>query len=69
MKNANLCIFGVKIAVSAYFELMRQLVQLNPAITDFRGPTIFIHYRWISAIANIGIKGKILQGTEKLLLL
>ena len=26
MKNANLCIFGVKIAVSAYFELIRQLV-------------------------------------------
>ena len=26
MKNANLCIFAVKIAVSAYFELIRQLV-------------------------------------------
>ena len=26
MKNANLCIFGVEIAVSAYFELIRQLV-------------------------------------------
>ena len=42
------------------------LIQLNLAITDFKGPTIFIHYRRISAIANTGIKGEILQGTEKM---
>ena len=30
-----------------------ELVQLTPALTDFKGPTIFICYRRISVIANI----------------
>ena len=32
--------------------------QLNPAITDVKGPTNFIGYRWISIIASIGNKEK-----------
>ena len=31
-------------------------LQLNPAIADLKGPTSFIHYRWISSIANINIE-------------
>ena len=41
-------------------------IQLNPAITDLKGPIIFIHYRRISAIANLGKRAKFCQGTEKL---
>ena len=44
-------------------------IQLNPALTDFRGPTIFFCYRWISVIANKGIKSNQLEGTMKLHLL
>ena len=45
-------------------------LQLNPAITDLKGPTIFIHYRRISAVANTGNMGnkeKFTVGTEKLI--
>ena len=35
---------------------------------DVKGPTIFIHYKWISTIANIGIKEKFAEGTEKMFL-
>ena len=31
-------------------------IQLNAALTDFRGPTIFFCYRWTSVIANKGKK-------------
>ena len=31
-------------------------LQLNPTIPDVKGPTSYIHYRWISIIANIEIK-------------
>ena len=34
----------------------KTVIQLHPAITDVKGPTNFIHYRWISLIANIEIK-------------
>ena len=54
--------------MDAGIEHERSHIQLNSAITDFEGQTIFIHYRPISAIANTGIKGKIFQGTEKLIL-
>ena len=39
-------------------------VQLTPALTDLKGPTIFICYSRISVIANIGIKEKPLKGPE-----
>ena len=34
-------------------------IQLHPAITDLKGPLMFIHYRRISAIAIIRKKKKI----------
>ena len=37
-------------------------IQLNPAITDLKGPTISIHYRRISIIAIIRNDKKILSG-------
>ena len=37
-------------------------IQLNPALTDFIGPTIFICYRRISVIANIENKEKLIRG-------
>ena len=40
-------------------------IQVNRAITDFKGPTKFIHYRRISAIAIKRNKEKHSQGTEK----
>ena len=43
-------------------------VQLNLAITDLKGPTIFICFRQVSTIANVGNKEKPFQGTTKLLL-
>ena len=35
---------------------LRHNIQLNPGITDAKGPINFIHYRQISVIANIEIK-------------
>ena len=40
-------------------------IQLNPAVMDLKGPTIIIHYRWLSAIANIRNKEKFTKGTLK----
>ena len=34
-------------------KLKFEIVQLTPALTDFKGPTISICYRRISVIANI----------------
>ena len=42
-------------------------VQLNLAITDLKGPTIFNRYRRIFTIANIRNKEKPCQGTTKVL--
>ena len=39
-------------------------IQLTTALTDFKGPTIFICYRWISVIANIEIKEKLFKGPK-----
>ena len=39
-------------------------MQLTPAPTDFEGSTIFICYRRISVIANIGIKQKNFKGPK-----
>ena len=39
-------------------------IQLTPALTDFKGPTIFICYRRISVIANIEIKEKLFKGLK-----
>ena len=39
-------------------------LQLNPALTDFRGPTNFICYRRNSVRANIWVKRKWIQGTK-----
>ena len=39
-------------------------IQLSPALTDFKGPTIFICYRQISVIANIEIKEKLFNGLK-----
>ena len=50
-------------------EIAELRVQLHPAITDLKGPSIFIHYRRISAIAIIRNKEKFCQGTETLHLL
>ena len=40
-------------------------IQLNPAVMDPKGPTIIIHYRRLSAIANIRNKEKFTKGTLK----
>ena len=40
-------------------------IQPAPALTDFKGPTIFICYRRISVIANIEIKEKLRNGLKK----
>ena len=42
------------------------MVQLTPALTDFKGPTIFICYRRISVIANIEIKEKLFKGPKEI---
>ena len=39
-------------------------IQLSPVILDVKGPTSFICYWRIFAIANIGIKKKRLEGTK-----
>ena len=39
------------------------LIQLNPVLTDFRGPTVFFCYRRTSVIANKGNKRNQLEGT------
>ena len=41
-------------------------VQLHPAITDLKGPSIIVHYRRISVIAIKRNKEKFSQGIEKL---
>ena len=38
------------------------MVQENPALTHFRGPTIFFSYGWTSVIANKGNKRNQLEG-------
>ena len=43
--------------ISAAFQ-----IQLAPALTDFKGPTIFICYRRISIIAEIENKENIFKG-------
>ena len=40
------------------------VIQLTPAPTDFKGPTIFICYWRISVIANIENKGKPIKGLK-----
>ena len=40
------------------------LLQLTPALKDFKGPTIFICYRWISEIANKEIKDIFFKGPK-----
>ena len=42
-----------------------QSIQLTPALTDFKGPTIFICYRRISVIAKKEILKKIFRGQIK----
>ena len=54
---------------SLVFEGLNCDIELTPALTDFKGPTIFICYRRISVIANIEIKEKFFQGTKGNLLL
>ena len=42
-------------------RLVSQHIQFIPALTDFKGPTIFICYRRISVITNIEIKEKLFK--------
>jgi len=52
-ENRRAYLFPKRICFSLRFKtLVKSLVQLNPALTDFRGPTIFFCYRWNSVIAN-----------------
>ena len=44
-------------------------IQLNPALTDFRGLTIFFCYRRNSVIANKETKGNCFEGAMNLHLL
>ena len=46
--------------VGAYYKFT---IQLNPALTDFRGQTNFICFKWNSVIANIRNKRKLVMGT------
>ena len=39
-------------------------IQLNPALTDFRGPINYICYRWNSIIGNIENKRKWVEGIK-----
>ena len=49
---------------SLVFEGLNCDIELTPALTDFKGPTIFICYRRISVIANIEIKEKLFKGPK-----
>ena len=49
---------------SLVFEGLNCDIELTPALTDFKGPTIFICYRRISVIANIEIKEKFFKGPK-----
>jgi len=52
---------------SRCFPLFFQIqIQLTPALTDFKGPTIFICYRQISVIANIEIKEYLFMGLKNI---
>ena len=51
---------------SLVFEGLNCDIELTPALTDFKGPTIFICYRRISVIANIEIKEKLFKGPKKI---
>ena len=42
--------------------MYKMYIQLTPALTDFKGPTIFVCYRRIFVIANIKYKEKLLKG-------
>ena len=44
--------------------MVHWLVQLIPALTDFKGPSIFTCYMWISVIANIENKEKLFKGPK-----
>ena len=39
-------------------------IQLTPTLTGFKGPTIFILYRWISVIAYIENREKLSKGLK-----
>ena len=39
-------------------------IQLNPALTDLKGPLKYVCYRRNSVIANIGNKRKQVEGTK-----
>ena len=44
--------------------IVRDYIQLTPALTDFEGLTIFICYRQMSVIANIEYKEKLFRGPK-----
>ena len=52
---------------SLVFEGLNCDIELTPALTDFKGPTIFICYRRISVIANIEIKEKFFKGLSSVI--
>ena len=46
-------------------HILAKHIQLIPALTDFKGPTIFICYRRIYVIVNIEIKEKLFKGPKE----
>ena len=54
-----------QVFVSSYVLFLmaytRLYIQLTPALTDYKGPTIFICFKWISVFANIEIKEKLFR--------
>ena len=53
--------YRIKLIYSIHYIMV---VQLTPALTDFKGPTIYICYRRITVIANIEIKEKLFKGLK-----
>ena len=62
------CVCGcVYVCVLSWKEISFLLkLQLTPTLTDFKGPTILICYRQISAIANVEIKDKLFKGLKNI---
>ena len=48
--------------MTSILKVLKQ-IQLNPALTDFKGPTNFICYKRNSVIANVRNKKKTIEGT------
>ena len=68
-KNKNRVVHNNLSQCQSFFKLEYmhdRKIQLNPALTDFKGPTNCIHYKLNSVIAIIGNEKKQIEGTVNL---